>query len=88
MKRELKNGFIHASIAIIVLAPAAYFDNIIAWTAAGFYYGWIRETTEEQLKHPELSVIEAAVDAFESWRDLLGWLTGGFIVGLAVHFGQ
>lgn len=84
MKRELKNGIFHASAAIVALAPAAYFNNVPAWLWAGFFYGWVREFTEEQLKHPSLSAFEAGFDALFSWRDLLGWSLGGLAIGLAV----
>jgi len=82
--REWKNAIVHALAAILALAPAAAFpDNPFAWLLAGFCYGWVREITEEQLKHGT-NLGEAMVDALESWRDLLGWSIGGLVIGIAV----
>lgn len=83
MNRELKNGIVHVSVAILALAPAAYFGGVAGWAFAGFCYAAVRETTEEQLKHPTLSLVEAFIDGLTSWRDYLGWTLGGVAIGLA-----
>lgn len=88
MNRELKNGLIHATLAIVLLAPAGYSPGILAFTLAGFGYAAVRETTEEQLKHPTLSLPEAFIDSLTSWKDYLSWSIGGLLIGLGVHFAK
>lgn len=82
MNRELKNGLVHAVAGILALAPAAYFGGVAGFTFAGFCYGLVRETTEEQLKYGT-ALPEAIFDALFSWRDILGWTIGGLVIGLA-----
>lgn len=83
MKRELKNALYHFIAGVLFLAPAAYLDNLPGWVFAAFCYALVRETTEEQLKHPHLTLLEAAVDSFRSWRDYLSWTLAGLAIGLA-----
>lgn len=79
MPRRYYDDAAHIIFAILLLLPIALLGvNLFSATVTAFFFGLIREVTEEG----DPVSPESVLDALQSWRDLVGWTAGGLILGL------